>query len=120
MIFSRVRRLRLSSASTVARRERAVSARRSRSTSRATAEEASSIAVIALSRRSRSRSSIIWILSDYGRLVVPLLCKICGYGDTQADDNHRDERSTTMHLAARVVAAMHEQYRTLTFNYPLR
>src|SRR5918998_4900723 len=70
-IFSRARRLRLSSASTVERRASVDSSSRSRSTSRATAEAASSMAVMALSSRMRSRSSMPRILLERAPLVVP-------------------------------------------------
>ena len=58
MIFSRVSRLLFNSASTVESRARAVSPSLSLSTSRATAEAASSMALTALCRSRRSRSSM--------------------------------------------------------------
>src|SRR4028119_668511 len=72
MIFSSAMRLRISSASTVERRAREVSRRRSRSTSRATAEAASSMAVTALRRVSRSLSSMHGILPEAVPLIVAL------------------------------------------------
>src|SRR4028119_367642 len=83
-------RLRISSASTVERRAREVSRRRSRSTSRATAEAASSMAVTALRRVSRSLSSMHGILPEAVPLVVALGDEVGVHGRPEAHDGHQD------------------------------
>ena len=92
MIFSKARRLRLSSASTVERRAREDSVSRSRSTSAATAAPASSMAVIALSSRMRSRSSTQRILLEGPELRVVHLrayASVRGFGSAVAPRDSR-------------------------------
>src|SRR3712207_8735987 len=90
MIFSTAMRLLVSSASTVERRAREVSRRRSRSTSRATAEAASSMAVTALMRVSRSLSSMHGILPEPVPLVVALGDEVGVHGRPETHDGHEE------------------------------
>src|SRR5215211_3684285 len=91
MIFSSAIRLLLSSASTVESLARVDSPSRSRSTSRATADAASSMALMALSKSRRSRSSIRRILlPEPVSCVVTLRDQVSVDHRPEADHGHQD------------------------------